>query len=334
MRRFCSLLLILFCCCGAAAPVAPRGQEREERQIGRLLADLRLALVQAEEDNDALEKAAAAVTPLEPAQREQDIESLQEWYADYTGWLQGRIAGHDADLALLRAGKEPLGSAADGYRQAARTSRELGKELASLEKEFRQEQKRLARALERRTLLENRLRDLQEELAGLGEDQRGKPARKSEKLKATLTTLQNELLTLPQVDTALLKHYFVLAERCRGTGELLAQQAALFDAVAGFGGATGREQGKADVRAAEAYQRLIGSLEAQAARLKTRLDELERRSARVTPAGTLGEIERSAELLAYYEELRQALRERLERLELLVNDYRFELSAVFPDRHD
>ncbi|TWJ32470.1 hypothetical protein [Geobacter argillaceus] len=334
MRRFCSLLLILFCCCGAAAPVAPRGQEREERQIGRLLADLRLALVQAEEDNDALEKAATAVTPLEPAQREQDIESLQEWYADYTGWLQGRIAGHDADLALLRAGKEPLGSAADGYRQAARTSRELGKELASLEKEFRQEQKRLTRALERRTLLENRMRDLQEELAGLGEELHGKPSRKSEKLRSMLTTLQNELLTLPRIDTALLKHYFVLAERCRGTGELLAQQVALFDAVAGVGGPTGRDRGNADERVAEAYQRLIGALEAQAARLKSRLDELDRRSSRVTPAGTLGEVERSAELLAYYEEFRQQLGERLDRLGVLIGDYRFELSTATPGRHD
>jgi chromosome segregation ATPase len=334
VKRLCILLLILTCCCGAAvASDARHDLERETRALGRLLTDLRLSLAQAEEESAALERAAAAVTPLEPAQREQDIESLQEWYADYTGWLQGSIAGHEADLALLQTGKDPLGRAADGYRQAARTSRELGKELASLEKEFRQEQKRLTRALERRDLLENRLRSLREELAGLGEEQRGKTSRKSEKLKATLTTLQNELLTLPRVDTALLKHYFVLAERCRGTGELLGQQAALFEAVAGSGGIGGRGR-KSSERDTEAYQRVLDSIEAQQARLKDRLAGLDRRSARVTPSGTLGEIERSAELLAYYEELRQWVAERLARLELLINDYRLELSAVTPDRHD
>lgn len=333
MKRLWILLLILTCCCGTAVADTHQDQEREKRALGRLLTDLRLALAQAEEESDTLERAAAAVIPLEPAQREQDIESLQEWYADYTGWLQGSIAGHEADLALMQAGQEPLGGVAEGYRQAARTGRELGKELALLEKEFRQEQKRLTKALERRDLLESRMRGVQEELAGLSEEQRGKPSRKSEKLRSTLTTLQNELLTLPRVDTALLKHYFILAERCRGTGELLGQQAMLFEAIAGSGGGAGRG-GKSSERAAEGYQRVIDSFEAQMARLKDRLDALDRRSARVTPAGTLGEIERSAELLAYYEELRQWVAERLARLDQLVNDYRYELSAVAPDRHD
>ncbi len=334
MKRLFMLLLILVCNCGAAFAASPHGQEREERELARLVADLRLALGQAEEDNDALEKAAAAVTPVEPAQREQDIESLQEWYAEYVGWLQRSIAGHEADLALLQSGKEPLGSASDGYRQGARASRELAKELTAQEKEFRQEQKRLTRVLERRMLLEERILDLREQLAQFGDEPRGRPSRKAEKLRNTLTTLQNELLTLPQIDTALLKHYFVLAERCRGAGELLGQQVALFEAVAGIDGTTGRERGKATGRTAEGYQRLIASLEAQAARLKIRLDELERRSARVTPAGALGEIERSAELLAYYEELRIQIKERLDRLTILVSDYRFELSAASPDRHD
>ena len=192
-------------------------------------------------------------------------------------------------------------------------------------------EKWLADILQRRGAAPGGLNDLQERLAHIerkGADQ-NKPLSEKEKatadrLRADVTVVQSEFLSLPQVDEDLLKHYAVMTERARWASEWLALKTDEYQALRDVAGLLPRDAFRfaADIQAA--YKRTRRMYERQINRINRKLDELDRKRSRVSPAGTLREMDRSRELSDFYDRLRIRYNDRISRLKIQIGAYEAE----------
>ncbi|KAF0215770.1 MAG: hypothetical protein FD174_4016 [Geobacteraceae bacterium] len=67
-------------------------------------------------------------------------------------------------------------------------------------------------------------------------------------------------------------------------------------------------------------------------RLSRRMDELDRKRSRVTPAGSLKEVERSRELADFYERLQGRYSNEAGRLRVEIGAYEAELAEVLSEK--
>ncbi len=308
-----------------------RRVERVRRFLQRTLDDLREEQKLIQENIAELGKQVDAITPLESSQREFDMQSLMDWYNGYLDWLRDQVEDMDDEMAQLSAtafpGSEYLNNR---FAELVDAEKALEKELKDKVTLYEAEEKRLAGILDQRRLLQARLNDLHE--------RRGRIEHKSplsEKDKAELDhirtdvgVVQTEFLSLPQVDEDLLKHYAVMIEWGRWEGEWLALRieesgtlrevaaAVPRDAVSGA-----RPMEAAYRRAARMYENLIS-------RLNRKIDELDRRQSRVSPAGTVRQMDRSRELNDLYDALRSRFNDAIGRFKVRIGAYNAEMTEI------
>jgi hypothetical protein len=313
-----------------------RRVERVKRFMQRTLEDFNLSEQLVEEDIDELEKQIDTITPLEPLQREADLLSLLDTSYSYLDWLKDRIDEFDEDLAELSAetlpGSEFL---ANNFAEMAATLKEQEKVLQDKVSRFREEEKRLADILERRRLLQTQFNDLQAQLARLEQelaDREHKPAEKekarAERIRIDLGVVQTELLSLPQVDEDILKHYAVLVEWGRWSAELLALKVDEYGMLSEVAPFLPRETTRFATEMEGAFQRAVRGYEKEIKILNRKIDELERMRSRVTPAGTLRELDRSRELTDFYERLQIRYNDLINRIRIRIGAWQAESAEV------
>lgn len=319
-----------------------RSRESEKRFIIRTLDDLKGSLSLAEEEIKELGKEIDAITPLESFQREKDFTNLLDWYHDYDDWLTREIGDFEDDLALLSAGP----AQGDGrwkrrYNDMLKKQDALAGELEKKVKRFDAEEKRLAGIIERRRELRERFGDLEDRLARIEERLGELPAstperrdseRKAEKFRAEIRVVQNELLSLPLVDEDLLKHYAVLVERGRGEIDWLSLKRDEYEAIRDLAAVTGRASRRNVAAIEAAYRQALRVFESEINRLSRKMDELDRKRSRVTPAGSLKELARSRELVDFYERLQGRYDKESRRLRVLIGACDAELAEVLSEK--
>ena len=81
-----------------------------------------------------------------------------------------------------------------------------------------------------------------------------------------------------------------------------------------------------------AYRQAVRVFERAISRLSRKKDELDRKRSRVTPAGSLKEVERSRELLNFYMRLRGRYDNEISRLRVLVGACDADLAEVLAEK--
>ncbi|HEY5975539.1 MAG TPA: hypothetical protein VIU41_12420 [Geobacteraceae bacterium] len=323
MRRLFVLALLAAGLSLAAA--AQRPLDLEQRQVNRLVATCRFVVSQLEGEVDELGRAVAAITPLEPQRREDDLRSLQDWYYATIDLFRGALADLEGEQALLQGGAPAGGRWPQLLAELSDSGREQLRELQERTKGFDKEEKRLAEVLDRRNLLLGRSRELEERLSHL-EGVTGE--RQQDKLRGELRVVQNELLSLPDVTEDILKHYRLLAEWARGESDQFALHLARLEALQGVAGVTGRERRRDREAVLAAYQRLLRNLEGEAERARRQQETPERKRERLTPAGTIREVDRGRDLANLYERFGQRYRDLQGHLTVLMGEIRYEIGEA------
>jgi len=316
--------------------------ERQKRFALRTVDGLKMTYAQAEADIVELARETSGITPLEPAVRERDLLGIMDWYYDYADWLSGEIGEFDADYEELYAGRMLAGAEwQDRIGVMVQKRKEFLQELIEQTKGYEAEQKRLALILERRRELEGRFNELEfllarteEKLKGMerASSDRAEHERRGESLRGEVNIVQHELLSLPIIDKEILKHYAVLIEWGRGATDMLSINIGEDEALWEIAGVTDLLPARQAGAMRATYERAIRSYETEISRVARKIDEFDRRRSQVTPAGSLRELDRSAELADYYLVMKQRYQGELQRLKALVGDYRYELSEVLAGR--
>jgi chromosome segregation ATPase len=310
--------------------------ERVKRFLQRTVEDLNLSRQLVEEDIDELEKQIDAIPPLEPLQREADLLSLLDTSYSYLDWLKDRIDEFEEDLGELSAetlpGSEFLGNS---FAEMAAMLKEQEKVLQDKVSRFREEEKRLACILERRRLLQSQFNELQAQLARMEQelaDREHKPAEeekaRAERIRIDLGVVQTELLSLPQVDEDILKHYAVLIERGRWSAESLTLKVNEYGMLREVAPFLPREPTPSAAEMEGAFQRAVRGYEKEINLLNRKIDELERMRSRITPAGTLRELDRSRELADFYERLQIRYNDLINRIRIRIGAWQAESAEV------
>lgn len=310
--------------------------ERERRLLQRTLDDLRLERKLAEGDIGELERQTDAITLLESPRREEDFRDLLDWYYRYLDWLGAQEDEFDWELAELSASPSADGEPWAGrFGAMAEKERELTEELREKVREYSAEQKRLAGIIDRRLLLQALFADLGERLALLEKrlSDRQRPPSEKEKeeaarLRIEVRVVQGELLSLPDLDEDILKHYAVMIERARWQGDWLALKGEEYEALRAVAAMLPRD----GAAVADAYRRVIRTWEVGIRRLGRMIDELDRKRSRISPAGTLRAMDRSRELAGLYDGLQGRFDDRIRQLKVLIGAYEAELAEIFSGR--
>jgi hypothetical protein len=319
---------------GRAVETERRG-ERLKRFLQRTLDDLKESQALAEEDISELEKQVEAITPLESSQREADFQSLMDWYYGYLGWLKEQIEEFDDDLTQFSSStlsdNEEWGTR---FEEMINMQKGLNRDLQGKVKQFSAEEKRLAGILERRHLLQSQFNDLQDRLARIEKKAdrehplSEKEKEKTDRIRIDVNVVQTELLSLPQVDEDLLKHYAVMVERGKWGNEWLALKIEEYEALHGVAALLSHYPSRSSTEFESAFRRVTRMYEGGISRLNRKIDELDRRQSRVTPAGSLREMDRSRELTDFYDRLRIRYNDRISRVKIQIGAYESESAEV------
>lgn len=319
-----------------------RSIERKKRFIQRTLDDLRLTLSVARKEIEELERVTDAITPLESPQRERDFGEFLVWYFEYADWLEGKIGDFEDDLALVATVSPAEGRGWGArYGELAEKLKGFAREIGRKAEEYENEEKRLAGIIERRRLLQGRFDELELRLARIEEelkDKRISPSKKREhegtrtRLRKDVRVVQNELISLPLVDEDLLKHYAVLVEQGREESEWLSMKSGQYETLLDVAGTLGNGGMKGAPALEAIYRRTIRAVDGGIKRLGRKIDALGRKRERVTPAGTLREMDRSRELADFYDRLLWRYDNEIRRLRVAAGAYGAELAELLSEK--
>lgn len=312
--------------------------ERRKRFSQRVMDDLRNSRISTQSETTELDKVVDRITLLESPRRETDLQALHMIYQDYLGWLAAEIedlqAEMSADAGGVSVGELDWPSRFDRY---IRQRREYAHQVDALVKSYDVELRRLKEIVERRRLLRARSISLESSLADIESSiKQLKPStaartereNKARRLREELRIAQTEILSLDDIDENLLKHFVVMIHRGRAWLDRNAiktdEDAMLREASTAINQGTVRE---APARQS-ACRRVIRGYETERERLRRRLDQLDRMQERVSPAGTFSDVDRSRELLDFYEQEKSRYREELARIGIRITDWEAELSGA------
>jgi hypothetical protein len=349
MRLFLLFLVFSICFAGgfplfpsAATAQTDRSVEKEKRVervkrfLQRTVDDLALYRQLTEEDIAELEKQIDAIPPLEPIQREADLLSLLDSFYSHLDWIKDRIEEFEDDLGELSPetlpGSEIL---SNSLEEMAAMLKEQEKVLQEKVSRFRDEEKRLAGILERRRLLHSQFSELElelarieRELAEVDHNPSEKEKAHAERIRGDVGVVQTELLSLPQVDEDILKHYAVLIERGSWEAGWLALKAEEYGMLRDVAPLLPRESTRFAAEMEGAFQRAVRGYEKEIKILNRKIDELEGKRSRITPAGTLREMDLSRELADFYERLQIRYNDMINRIRVRIGAWQAESSEI------
>jgi hypothetical protein len=306
--------------------------ERHKRFAERTLGDLVAFRQFAEEDISELERQRAAIALLEAPQREDDLNDLLDWYYRYYDWLMGEEEAAEAELARLSAPGAVPDMSEGHFKAMADKVSALSQQLNETVKGFVDRGNRLAAIIDRRRLLQEQFNDLEAQLARLGRgepEQQRRPPRKGRRdasqLQADIRIVQTELLSLPDIDEDILKHFAVLIEQGKWEVEWLDLLVQEYDALHDVAALLPADDMDAT---AQGYRRLIRSYNRMIGRFARLSGELERKDSRLSPAGTIREMERTRDLIDLYDRLRYRFDRRTEQLKVRVGAWEAEMAEL------
>lgn len=312
-----------------------RRVEGEKRLLLRTLEDLRALHSLAARETAVLERETDAITPLEAAARERDLHELVDWYYGYSDWLKEKLAELDGDLARLSSGRaQPEGSWPGRYAGMAAKFKGFEKQLAAKARRFDREANRLAQIIDRRRVLQGSIADLEERLARIEKrlaerrGERGRDELEAAHLSNRIRVVQSEILALPLVDEDILKHYANLSERARSEGEWLLVKSDEYDALSEVSAIIAGDAPGNDAAVEAALGRVRRVYEREIERLRRMIEAIDRKRSRVSPAGSLREVERSAELLDFYAEQKRRYEDYIDRLKVQIGALEADLSEL------
>ncbi len=313
-------------------------EERGRRFSQRALDDLRDSLIAAQEETTELEREVDRIALLESPKRETDLRDLLTIYADYAGWLADEL---DDIQAYMSAEAEGLpGQGVDWssrYGGFITRHREYARRIDMLVKSYDAELRRLTKIIERRRFLRDRSMDLERRLTDVESSPgRQKPSsaartekeKRARQLREELRIAQTELLSLDDIDKNLPKHFVVMIHRGKAWLEWNAiktdEYAMLREASQAIKTDTARNASAWVL----ACRQVIRGYEREKERLGRGIDRLDRMRERVSPAGTLREIDRSRELLDFFDQEKGRYRRELERVGVQTSAWEAELSEA------
>lgn len=314
-----------------------RGLERQQRLL-RLADDfLGESLAVTERQCTGIESEIDRIPLLDFPVREDDLRGLLESCRDQMDRLREMRSDLEEGQLELSAGHLPDQS---WWRRVfgalVKSQEDYGARLERTVAAYDREERRLAGILERRRELESSVRTIDERLAQIeesikglkdGSPAKGEKRRRADRTRNDLTIVQNELLSLPLVDEGLLKHYAVLAERGRGEMDLLSFRKSLAAAFRETALAVGSGTAEGGTTVRTAYRGFARECQRQSDRVGRKIDEVYRKRSRVTPAGTLREMDRSRELADYYDELKGFFQSYKSYLSVLKVSLEYEMTA-------
>jgi hypothetical protein len=308
--------------------------ERVRQYIEKTIDDLNYTHSRAREDMERLGRLVDAMTPLEPLKREYDIRMLLDWYHRYSDGNMDMLAEYKDRLEVLMVYPGEGESLSILYAELAEKNRNFELELQGMIKKFDDELQHLFRIIERRQFLSDRLQILREQLS-LVEDKsrqqlvKGKETLQSdiklEQIKTEIRIVQTELVSLFDIKEELLKHYVVMIELGRDEAFWLdlkmGEYALLMDASRVIESSS---SSKAPALA-ESYRRLIRGYESEIKKVNRRIEQLDRKRSRVSPAGSFRDLDRSRELAEFYLDRQQRYSDYINRLKVRIGNFEAEL---------
>lgn len=308
--------------------------EREKRLLLQTIDDLGALLSITSREMAELERETDSVALLELSVRKTDLRDLMDWYADFSDWLKENQALFDDDLAWLAADRgNTVGNWPQRYAGMAAGFKGFEKRLRPYIKRYDQEGKRLAQIIDRRRLLQGNAAELSERLARIEKrlaerpGEKGWEEREAAVLRSQISVVQSELMSLPLVNEDILRHYMNLGERARGDGEWLLVKAEEYDLQWDIGNLIASD-GVGNDAVEAALGRVRRVYERQIDRLLQRIEVIDRKRSRVTPAGTIREVERSADLDRLYFDQKQRYQEYINHLKIQLGALEAELYGL------
>ncbi|HEY3307079.1 MAG TPA: hypothetical protein VGJ93_01370 [Desulfuromonadaceae bacterium] len=310
--------------------------EREKRLLLRILDDLKTLIAVVEQETAELQREKDSIALLESPVRGNDIDDFINLYYAYSDWLKEKQAEFESDLALVSSSRSPIQE--NWSKRMAEMSvkfKRFDKELEKKAGHFDSEEKRLANIIDRRRLLQDTTANMEERLARIEKKQTERSVTKereegdANQLRNRIRIVQSELLSLPLIDEDILKHYKNLSERALGEGDwLLAKSneyAAIRDITAII---TGAESSPSKTAVEAAQVRVRQMYEREINRMQRRIDTIERKRSQVSPAGSLREVERSADLNRFYTDQKMRIQDYINRLRIQFDSWLAELSEL------
>jgi hypothetical protein len=308
--------------------------EKEKRLLLRTSDDLKSLIQVCDREVAELEREIDSIALLESSVRENDLSIFMEWYRGITGWAKEMTAGLEGDLSLISSGKGLTeGVWQVRYADMAAAFRKFGKQAAGMVKRFDAEGNRLAKVIDRRRLLQAKLGDMEERLKQIELRLADKPGgtgretKDADRLRIDIRMTQSELLNLSQVDEDILQHYLNLSERASGEADWMqakSDEYALLSDIAIV--VSGSDKRSRTLESAMGQVRRVYEREIE--RMKRKIVTLERKRSNVAPAGTLREVERSADLNALYAEQKRRYEDYISRLKIQISAWEAELSEL------
>lgn len=302
--------------------------EREQAFLLRAVEELGKSLDYVKETTSVLEGQAAASDVLEPKRMKSDVGELWDWYQNYAGWLGGMAAEFETDLADSYSREGAGAGRTTRYEEMAKGYQKLAGQLGGKMREFEAALSKIeARILKlKQALQDGRLlveKDDLELARELWPSYRDWPYGSREAVYKDLTDeevgrFRYELTALGEQQ----KHLEVLAEL--GKYELnwlflKAEDSAALSAVA-------RAIGDgADGPLKNACRDALRTYESDVASLGRATDEIDRKLAGITPAGTMKMLDLFEALSRQYRKMKDRNEHHIEWLKAQIGGYRADL---------
>jgi len=312
--------------------------ERRNRFSRRALDDLRNSLTSAREDIAGLEREVDRIALLESPKREADLQALLMISMDFADRLRDDIADIQTDLPAYAGGGSLPGSYWQSRFDAIITQQlEYARRVDELVQSYTAELQRLTEIVERRRLLHDRSIDLEFRLTDIehslkqlkpSSPERVDKERTARRFREELRITQTELLSLDDIDENLLKHLAVMIERGRGWLDWLAvktDEYLLLRDVAEF---IDQDPSRDALIVESTYRRVIRGYERVRVQLGRMIEQLDRKRERITPAGTIREVDRSREMLDFFEQLHDRYRKESVRVGVQIGAWEAELAEA------
>lgn len=318
-----------------------RQAERVKRFLFWTIDDLNFSRKLTEEDISELEKQYDDITPLESVQREADLLSLLDTRYSYMDWLKDRIEELEEDMGEISADNLPGSEFLENsFLDMVSMLKEQSKILGEKIDRFSAEEKRLAGILERRQLLQSRIGDLEAQLARIenkhsGHDHQGPletDKKHAERIRHDVKIVQSELLSLPQVDEDILKHYMLMIELGKGESEWIALQTDEFGMLREVAALLPRDTVRFSTEMERAIRRTVRAYESEISVLHRKIDGLDKMRERISPAGTLRETEFSRDLEDLYDRLEMRYNDLINRIKIRIGAWQAEAAEIISVR--
>lgn len=309
--------------------------ERRNRFSRRALDDLQNSLTSAREDRAGLEREVDRIALLESPKRETDLQALLMISLDFADWLRDEITDIQTDRSAYAGGGSIPGSDWQSrYGAIIAQHQEYALQVDELVKSYTADLQRLTEIVERRRLLHDRAIDLEMRLTDIEQSlkqltpsspERVEKERKARRFREELRITQTELLSLDDIDENLLKHLAVMIERGRGWLDWLAVKTDEYMLLREVAEIIDQDPSRDASIVESAYRRVIRGYERVRVQLGRKIEQLDRKRERVTPAGTIREVDRSREMLDVFEQLQDRYRKESVRVGVQIGAWEAEL---------